>query len=230
VTQGTITGSHGNGEHIAEVEPSHAPVPTAVPVPYTGSFAQERSEPDPGNPAGKSGNALLGQTRGLSVQASDAAPDPEVMARRALVHGFPARVNALRVAVAAARKVSPGRPVSLMGRGEVELMARLRESVDPAGDLEHVLEIAAAEARTPRGQLRWLSWSLAEPKSWALLLATTAADVADRAERERLQAERDERRKPRDVFAEIDAAFERQFPGESGNVDGCQTGDVVSAK
>ncbi len=63
-----------------------------------------------------------------------------------------------------------------MGEGEKALMDRLRESADPVGDLEHVLAIAEAEALATR-ELRWLSWSLAQPKAWALKLAATLSEA-----------------------------------------------------
>jgi len=51
-------------------------------------------------------------------------------------------------------------------------MDRLKESTDPAADLDHVIRVSEAEARRTK-ELRWFGWSLAEPKAWRTRLAAT---------------------------------------------------------
>jgi hypothetical protein len=101
--------------------------------------------------------------------------DPEAAIRARLVNGFPARVNAARDRVADRLKITSYRPCPLMG-GEQTLLDRLKESGDPEGDLAHVLQVAEAEALANH-ELRWLSWSLAEPKSWRARVCATLDEV-----------------------------------------------------
>ena len=103
-----------------------------------------------------------------------------------LVNAFIARVNAAR------RELDPNaRPITIMDRGgkaESDLRARLSASSDPAADLDHVLTIAIAEARSKNPpELRWLSWSLANEKTWDVKLASTLAEVERRAPKSQLQ-------------------------------------------
>lgn len=124
-----------------------------------------------------------------------------------LVNRFLARVNAARVEVAAKHKLGPVRPVALMGKGgagEVDLVARLTASADPAGDLEHVLDVAIADAEHT-GELRWLGWSVASEKAWRARLAASVAEIARRGPR-----------KGGSVFDGVDAAvaeLERKLAG-----------------
>ncbi len=104
------------------------------------------------------------------------ATDPEAAARRRLVDSFVARCNAARAIISAELGLGPSRPIALQGQGERDLMARLRESADPIGDLDHVLAVATAEARATR-ELRWLSWSVATEKAWSVKLAATLAEA-----------------------------------------------------
>lgn len=105
----------------------------------------------------------------------------------ALVNRFLSRVNAARVEVATKHNLGPVRPVHLMGNGgggERDLVARFTASADPTGDLEHVLDVAIAEAGV-KGELRWLSWSVASEKAWRACLASTVQEVTRRRPRGR---------------------------------------------
>jgi len=101
-------------------------------------------------------------------------------ALRVLVASFPSRVNAARDRVASELGITGYRPVALMG-GEQTLLERLRESGDPPGDLEHVLAVAEAEALANR-ELRWLGWSMVEPKAWRVRQAATLSEIRSRPE------------------------------------------------
>lgn len=103
--------------------------------------------------------------------------DPAVLERRRLIGVFVERVNRARIDLSAELGLSGVRPIALMGEGERALMQRLKESADPAADMDHVIEVAIAEARRPPCELRWLGWSLAEPKAWRTKLATTPAEA-----------------------------------------------------
>lgn len=104
---------------------------------------------------------------------------PDVL--RELVAGFAVRVNAARGRVAHELGMRDVRPIALMG-GEQTLLSRLKESADPAGDLDHVLRIAELEAVKKR-QIRWLSWSIAEPGAWRVLQAATEDEFSSSGDR-----------------------------------------------
>ncbi len=116
------------------------------------------------------------QERTVRPVPLDPAPEartlnPEAVQRRRLVDAFVSRVNASRAKLAGDLRLTGIRPIALMGEGERQLMERLREAADPAGDMDHVLRVAEAEAKATR-ELRWFGWSLAESKSWRVRLAS----------------------------------------------------------
>lgn len=87
-------------------------------------------------------------------------------------------MNAARREIAAERGIDQVRGIGFQddgGKAELALMDRLRGVADPEADLAHVLAVAIADARaTVNGDpLRWLGWSICEPKAWrAKLMAT----------------------------------------------------------
>lgn len=95
-----------------------------------------------------------------------------------LVNVFLIRINVAR------RELGDPRPITIQdrgGEGERNLRARLGASSTPGDDLAKVLSIAIAEARaTDPPTLQWLSWSLANVKTWDVKLNTTLAEVEQR--------------------------------------------------
>ena len=124
-------------------------------------------------------NTVLPSTSPTTRSTPTTAPigsDPAAVLRRRLVDAFVARVNAARAIISAECNLGAARPIAQQGLGERELVERLKESADPAADLNHVLEVAIAEARSRR-ELRWLGWSIAEPKAWRTRLATSLSEA-----------------------------------------------------
>lgn len=125
--------------------------------------------------------------RGDRVQGADVAQERVASPQRApipggsamLVNSFLVRLNDARERLAKDFGLTRLRPITLMGgggSGERELIRRLAESSDPAGDLDHVLTAAIEEA-TKRRELRWLGWSLAETKAWRAKLAAPIGEA-----------------------------------------------------
>lgn len=113
--------------------------------------------------------------RSAGATVPPAPLDPAAALRRTLVDSFPDRVNRARTRVATSLRLTDVRPIPLMGR-ESELLERLKTSSDPVADFDHVLKVAETEARRTT-ELRWLSWSMVEKKSWESHLATTVAEA-----------------------------------------------------
>lgn len=103
-------------------------------------------------------------------------PDPSVARRRALVDSMRERINAARREIAAELGLGPVQPMPLHGgEKETQLRARIAEAGDLAEEeVEHVLEIAIAEARKKK-TVQWLGWSLG--RNWTTLMQKTLADV-----------------------------------------------------
>jgi len=68
------------------------------------------------------------------------------------------------------------RPIAMQGRGEVDLMERLRESSDPEADLEHVIAVSIKQARK-KHELRWLGWSVSTDGGWRTAVNTTLEEL-----------------------------------------------------
>lgn len=141
------------------------------------------------------------RSRGAAVPI--APLDPAAALRRSLVNAFVERVNSSRMRLAAELRLTGVRPIPLMGEGERALLERLRESTDPAADLDHVIAVAEVEVRKAKRELKWFGWSLAEPKAWRTLLASTLQEAK--------AASRDQRR-PEPVGVPVLEQFRDQPP------------------
>ncbi|MFN0251709.1 MAG: hypothetical protein ACKV2T_32835 [Kofleriaceae bacterium] len=103
--------------------------------------------------------------------------------RNRLLNLFLTGINAIRVDVAAANGLDPGRPITLMdggGSGERDLYARLACSPDPEGDLAHVLAVTRAESIRD-GAIGWVQWSIVSELAWRKRRATPVAEASRRA-------------------------------------------------
>lgn len=171
------------------------PVPVPVPVllggdPDLGSLSSGPLQEPPGDRV---------QEPPETPVAAAAVNPSRVLAQCA--SAFVARINAAREAIAAERREQRPRLIGIMddgGRAEGALRDRLRGVADPEADLDHVLTVAIAEARAPGGELRWLGWSIAEPKAWRAKLMTSPAE----ASRQRRGAP------PRSALDYVDSAVE----------------------
>lgn len=129
--------------------------------------------PRPSHPQPVDRADIRGRGHAVPPPPTDAA----AALRRSLVDSFVRRVNEARKRLCAELRLGDARPIALMdGVGEPALIERLKESADPAADLDHVLRVSEAEARQKR-ELRWLGWSLAEPKAWRIRLAATLRET-----------------------------------------------------
>ena len=94
------------------------------------------------------------------------------------------RLNALRQQIAIELGVEL-RPLHPMDPGERALGMRIRESSSPeraAADIDHVLEVAATEARAS-GSGQWLTSAMFEERSWRRALGMSLEDAARPRER-----------------------------------------------
>lgn len=171
-----------------------SPASEPEPVPEQ---ARPGSDPDRGALSGASGSGLPGdlvQASGPAADASGSATDAAASrtaapaasppahppgALGALCERFIRLVNEARARVATARGISDVRPLpAIIATSSThlrELRERLEHAADPAGDMEHVIAIAEAEATEDGEKLKWLGWSLARENAWSVKLAASLA-------------------------------------------------------
>ncbi len=174
-----LVGAEAALDQLPDISSSGTPASPALDpdLPEYRAVSVSASPPDLGGPRVERVHAA---SRAAIRSAGAVAPPAPVNAaaalRRSLLDAFVDRVNAARQHLATELKLSDVRPIALMGEGEKALMERLKESADPVADMDHVLKVAAAEARRTR-ELRWFGWSLAEPKAWRTRLAATLQEA-----------------------------------------------------